>query len=281
MDRRERGTDLNTAMLAAFQGQQAGMWTAMPGNIISFDASKRTVSVQPTLKAKVQDETGAYTWVQLPVLVDCPVFFPSGGGGTLTFPIKTGDECLVVFGSRCIDSWWQLGGIQNQADLRMHDLSDGFAFVGVSSVPKVIPSISTTRPQFRSDDGAAYVEIDPTSHLIRAHTSGNIVAECVDATVTASGNIAATAGGSAHLTAASEITLAAPIVNIVAPVINLQGTLVQTAGAGVGTSTMQGPLTVQNTIKSNTEVIAITTPLHVHQHTGVTTGGGNTGNPTP
>lgn len=283
MDRLERGgTSADTAVREAFASMQASIWTAMPGTVSKdLVPGKRTVEVQLALRARVQAKDGSYSWQQLPVLVDCPVFFPSGGGCTLTFPVKAGDECLVVFASRCIDAWWQSSGVQNQAEMRMHDLSDGVAYVGISSVPKVIPSISTSRAQLRSDDGNAFVEIDPSSHLIRAHTTGNIVAESVDATVTASGNVAATAGGFAHVTAATEVTLAAPIVNIVAPIINLTGTLVQTAGAGVGTSTMQGPLTVQNQLKSNTEVVAVTTPLHAHAHTGVTTGGGVTGGPTP
>lgn len=274
MDRRERQGDAQEAHRVAMEGALAETWTALPGIVQSFDATKRTCTVQPSLNMRAQSEDGTYSWISLPVLVDCPVFFPSGGGVTLTFPIKAGDECLVVFSSRCIDSWWQSGGVQNQAEVRMHDLSDGFVYVGVSSVPKVISNISTTRAQFRSDDGAAFVEIDPSSHLIRAHTSGDIVAE-------AGGNINATAGGFAHVTATAEITLNAPVVNINAPIINMNGSIAQTTGGGSGASTFQGTMTVQGTLKSNTEVVAVTTPLHTHVHTGVTAGGANTGGPTP
>ena len=31
--------------------------------------------------------------------------FPGGGGFALTFPVAAGDECLVVFASRCIDDY--------------------------------------------------------------------------------------------------------------------------------------------------------------------------------
>lgn len=137
------------------------IWTSLPGIIQSFDPDAMTVTVQPAIRALVRDETGAQVETDLPLLLDCPVQFPAGGGCTLTFPVAQGDECLVVFASRCIDAWWQSGGIQNQAELRMHDLSDGFALLGFRSQPRVIPAISTTAAQLRSDDGSTFVEVAP------------------------------------------------------------------------------------------------------------------------
>lgn len=199
MDRRERGADLQEAFLAAFEGQQSGLWTAMPGILTSALSAKRTVSVQPALRSQVQSPDGSLQWVQLPMLVDCPVFYPSGGGVTLTFPLKVGDECLVVFASRCIDAWWQSGGVQNQADLRMHDLSDGFVFVGFSSVPKVIPAISATDAQLRSDDGTAVLGLNPTTHAITIQTTGNIgVTAGGNLNIAATGNIAMTSAALTH-----------------------------------------------------------------------------------
>jgi phage baseplate assembly protein gpV len=145
-----------------------------------------TCTVQPAINGQVRDESGALTGVELPLLVDCPVQFPAGGGCTLTFPVKAGDECLVVFSSRCIDAWWQSGGVQVQPELRMHDLSDGFALLGFRSQPRVIGNISTTAAQLRTDDGAAFVEVNSTSHAINATTSGA-------ATVSAQGGITLTA----------------------------------------------------------------------------------------
>ncbi|MGC8050122.1 Gp138 family membrane-puncturing spike protein, partial [Salmonella enterica] len=78
---------------------------------------------------------------------------------SMTFPVAQGDECLVVFASRCIDSWWQSGGIQEQAELRMHDLSDGFAILGFRSQPRALSNISTTSAQLRSDDGATFIDL--------------------------------------------------------------------------------------------------------------------------
>jgi phage baseplate assembly protein gpV len=97
----------------------------------------------------------------------------------MTFPVVAGDECLVVFSSRCIDAWWQNGGYaNNQAMFRMHDLSDGFAFVGISSVPQVQPAISTNSVQLRNNAGTIYVEIGAAAVNIVAPTinlTGSVV----------------------------------------------------------------------------------------------------------
>lgn len=51
------------------------------------------------------------------------------------------------------------GGVQNQVECRRHDLSDGFAIIGVWSQPRVIPGYSTGSAQLRNDAGSAYVEL--------------------------------------------------------------------------------------------------------------------------
>jgi Phage protein Gp138 N-terminal domain len=150
MDRRERAGNAQEAMRAALLGQQAEIWTALPGVLQSFNPTKQTAVVQPSIKARVQRQTGEFEWVTLPLLLDCPVQFPGGGGLVLTLPMAEGDEVLVVFASRCIDSWWQSGGVQVQAELRMHDLSDGFCLPGFSSVPRAIPNVSTTALELRN-----------------------------------------------------------------------------------------------------------------------------------
>lgn len=166
LDRRERSGELTEAFLCAQEGHQARIWTALPGIVQSFDAGKKTCVVQPAIQAQVQDAAGNVSWVTLPLLLDCPVQFPGGGGVTLTFPLALGDECLVVFSSRCIDAWWQSGGIQAQAELRMHDLSDGFCIPGISSLPAVPANISASRAELRAVDGQQRVWLDPTGNTV-------------------------------------------------------------------------------------------------------------------
>ncbi len=167
MDRRERYENLNEALLSSLRGFQADLWTCLPGIIQSYDATKRTCEVQPTVMANVTDPvTGSVAPVNLPLLLDCPVQFPGGGGITLTFPLAKGDECLVIFASRCIDGWWQNGTVSQQTLIRMHDLSDGFVIPQIRSVPNVESSISTTTAQLRSADGTVLVELDAVNKVV-------------------------------------------------------------------------------------------------------------------
>lgn len=130
----------------------------IPGIIQSFDAASQTVTVQPALREKMCMD-GDETWVDIPLLVDVPIVVPRAGGYALTLPIRQGDECLVVFGDMCMDGWWQSGGVQNQVECRRHDLSDGFAVIGVWSQPRVLPAYSTGTAQLRNEACSAYVEL--------------------------------------------------------------------------------------------------------------------------
>ena len=168
MDRSERYENQHITLLNTIMNERKDVWTALPGVITSFDKSTLTCNVQPTIQAKVTDRsTDTTTWENLPELLDCPVFYPSGGGFTLTFPIKEGDECLVVFSSRCIDSWWDQGGVQPQGIMRMHDLSDGIVFCGIRSKPRatidVMPSASLI-----SDDGNTYIHLSSDKITLKA-----------------------------------------------------------------------------------------------------------------
>lgn len=247
MDRRERNSDATEALLAAFQGLKAEVWNALPGIIQSFNPAEQTVTVQPAIKAQWRDPRGNESWVSMPLLLDCPVIFPSGGGATLTFPIKQGDECLVVFASRCIDSWWDQGTEGVQAELRMHDLSDGFCIPGPRSRPKVIPAISTSAVQLRNDDGSVFVELNPTSHIITLQSGDD--------------DVVVNAGGNVNVTAAGEINLAAPTVRITGTLI-VDGPISQTGGD----TSLVGPLVVDG------EVTGAGIELSNHAHMGVRDG---------
>jgi len=172
MDQRERLDSLDEALNAALDGRQAQINTAGPGIIQSFNADEITAVVQPAIKGNVRAPDGSTIQVTLPLLLDCPVVFPRGGGVSLTFPLGGDDECLVVFSQRCIDAWWSAGGIQAQAEFRMHDLSDGFVIPGPYSQPEKIANISTASAQFRSNDGLTFMDLNPTTQKITINAPG-------------------------------------------------------------------------------------------------------------
>ena len=165
MRREERLDDPQESLRLAMEGQQSQMWTALPGVVSDVDLVAQTVSVQPTIQSNVLDSAGQTTPATLPLLVDVPIVWPRAGGFALTFPVADGDEVLVVFASRCIDSWWQSGGVGQQAEDRMHDLSDGFAILAPSSQPKRFENVSTENVQLRNEGGDTFIEITPAGKI--------------------------------------------------------------------------------------------------------------------
>lgn len=152
---------LGNAISASLHNVTRQMRTAMPGRVMSFDATRQTATIQPLIRMMMADGTA----VDLPPLADVPVQFPEGGGFAFTFPLAAGDEGIVVIGDRCIDGWWQSGQPSAPLDYRMHDLSDGMFIPGINSRPKVIPSMATDAVVMRKFDGSAYVKIDKGGNI--------------------------------------------------------------------------------------------------------------------
>ena len=172
MDSRERFSDLDEVFRAAIRSLQSSIWTCLPGSITSFDPVMVMASVQPGVSGQIKSPDGTLTSVNFPVLTDVPVMFPRGGGATLTFPIRPGDECLIFFASRAVDGWTQSGGIQPPSDDRKHAMADAFVLAGPQSQAKRLTGISVSTTQLRSDDGATYVELDPAGKIVNVVAPG-------------------------------------------------------------------------------------------------------------
>jgi hypothetical protein len=171
---RQQHTDPVELMQTTLDGRQAQIHTAMPGQIVSFDPKTMTATVQPALQFVLrQPEDGTQTPTTIKPVQDVPVHFPGGGGHLMTFPIKPGDDCLLIFAERQIDNWFESGGVRRINDWRMHDISDAIALVGVRSKPAVPSNVSTSTVQLRSDDGVTVVEIDGANQAVKV-TASNV-----------------------------------------------------------------------------------------------------------
>lgn len=257
IDTKERLNSVFDAIRASVDASRADIWTALPGIVQSFNPGAVTAVVQPAITGVVTQQDGTNQAVKLPLLLDCPVVFPRGGGCTLTFPVSSGDECLIVFASRCIDAWWQSGGVQVPMEMRMHDLSDGFVLVGPMSQTRKIGNISATDVQLRSDDGQAFIGINPSSHDITLSTNGNL-------SMQATGDITMQA---------ENINMTANKIKMDTPLVEMTGQMIQTGAKGSGATTYGGLTNTGGTISSNGIV------LETHVHGGVQSGSSNTGTP--
>lgn len=114
-------------MIREFQGN---LNTCLPARIESYDHAKQAASVQPLINRRLLAD-GGQTSESLPVIPAVPVVWPRSGGASLTFPVKKGDTCLLVFSQRSIDKWKARGGQVTPDDGRKHALSDAVAVMGV------------------------------------------------------------------------------------------------------------------------------------------------------
>lgn len=247
MDRRERLDDPEEALRLAMEDHAAQMWTALPGIVTAVNLAAQTVSVQPAIQGMQSDQNGISSAVNLPLLVDVPICWPRAGGFAVTFPVKAGDEVLVVFASRCIDSWWQSGGIGAPAEARMHDLSDGFAILAPTSQAKKLADVQTDGVEMRTESRSTYIKLTDGTIFIK----GDIIH---DGDTQQTGNLDRTGTS----TTTGKITG--------------QGGMQVSGGAGVE---MTGSITHNTgTITSNGKNIGST-----HTHGGVQTGTSNTSGP--
>lgn len=119
------------------------------GTVQEFFPDSQTVSVTINWKKEYEQrqQDGTYTTVlkDYPILLDVPAVCLGGGTTSLTFPIASGDECIVLFCDRSIDLWWSSGQIGAPTSSRTHSISDGIAIVGVRSLGRVLEDYDTTR----------------------------------------------------------------------------------------------------------------------------------------
>lgn len=169
-DRTQSTVEQQMRMLGGFG---IDLRVAAPGIIQSVDFEHQTCTVQLAVRERLNYD-GDLQWTDIPVLPDVPFFIYSGGGYCVTLPIQPGDECLVIFGDNCMDAWWQSGGVQNQVEMRRHDLSDGFAVVGFRSQPNTVSGYSSGTAQIRNASGDACIEISGSTINIRASGGVNI-----------------------------------------------------------------------------------------------------------
>ena len=154
----------------AIHANNLAVRVASPAIVQSFDPVAQTVVVVLALKRKGGEDTD---YSEVSVLLDVPVLLPSVAGFHITLPIQKGDECLVVFSDRCIDSWFDKGGVQQPAESRVHHISDGFAFIGVNSKPNTIPNFSASDLEIRNDAGTQLISLKSSGEVL-IETDGNV-----------------------------------------------------------------------------------------------------------
>jgi hypothetical protein len=166
----ERLANATTPWMLALKQLDHDLRVAMPAIVQSFDEATQTVVVQPAIREQMLNKQRVPIPTALPLISFVPIVLPRAGGYALTMPIQQGDEGLLVIADACFDAWYQSGGVQNQIDLRRHDLSDAFFIAGCWSQPRKLSNYSGSAAQLRSDDGQTVIELGSGEITIKANT---------------------------------------------------------------------------------------------------------------
>lgn len=215
MDRKEWLGDSQETFRASFRGEQAKLWTALPATVLDVNLERQTITAQGVINGVITNKDGSKTPLDPPVFINVPICFPRGGGYAITFPLRAGDEVLIIFSSRCIDGWWQSGGIQVPPDLRMHDLSDGFAIPGPASIPNALSGVSSNSLRVMNEEATKYVEISEDKITVESDGDVEVYGE----------NVQVNAVDTAAVSAVNINLTASTAVNITSPDIYLNGTV--------------------------------------------------------
>ncbi len=167
------------------------------GTVQSFNPLAQTATATINYKqafSQPNPVTGVYDTrlEDYPLLIDCPVMVLGGGNGALTFPIDTGDECLVFFNDRDIDSWFSSGGTgSTPATARLHAFPDAIIMVGIRSLPNALIDYDSSATVLRNKLGTVKVSLDDDGVIVETAAGttvtvadGDVTVECGDLTAT-------------------------------------------------------------------------------------------------
>lgn len=226
-EEQNKTTTLLNLVRTAVHEDRKRLHTSLPGIIESYDKKTQTASVRAALKRIVRDKgTANTTEVEIPLLVSVPVMFPRAGGFALTFPVAAGDECLLLFAERSLDTWIHLGKERAPNDIRFHDLSDAVAIMGSTSQPGSLSGHSGVNVRLAKDDGTAFVEVSPDGDVfmhngfgdVKLNDDGQIELSNSNATtllnVNGSMSMVNAAGGSIAISAAGVVTINGVVIDL-------------------------------------------------------------------
>lgn len=120
----------NTDILKlAAQSAMGPMKVALPAQVLSYDRTRQTVTIQPSVCYRDRAADGTETQQCHPPVADVPVQWLG-----VTWELAAGDTGLAVFCDRAIDAWKGTGNATTEPpDPRRFDLSDAIFLPGVQA----------------------------------------------------------------------------------------------------------------------------------------------------
>ena len=129
--------DLMTNMVeSAISYHLEDLHALLPARIVEIDYKTRKVSVQPSIKKKKRDgDNDAKGLQDMAIIQSIPLIVPASKLAIISIPAKVGDEVLVAFFERSVDTYLFSDGATpvDPKDYRRHDYNDAVAIVGLNT----------------------------------------------------------------------------------------------------------------------------------------------------
>lgn len=225
-----------------------GIDDMIPAKVISFDRETNRATVKPLIMVlKTDGNTQSRAEI-----ASVPVFQYSGGGFVINFPLKKGDLGWLKANDRDISLFKQSYSDAAPNTLRKHNFSDAMFFP------------DTMRGWTIEEDGLVIQSLD-----------GSQCVAILDDMVKIKGTDISILGSSSIVAEADTITLTATEITLDSPLTTITGAI--EAGASGGNAVFNG--TIQTTGDVISDVGGKDVSLTDHVHSGVMSGGSNTGEP--
>lgn len=182
--------------------------TCIPAIVDEFDVTTQRVSATPAILAKYVTPENTVEYIQCPKITNIPLAITKGAGLKITYPIKQGENCTLLFSQRSIDNFIMEGGIQRPFDsddptkttIRCMDMTDAMCFPGVITNKETIPSYANDAIEIRNAEGTTKVTVKENSLKF---LQGNASIELVGENITMS-------AGTINITGTSAVNITSP-----------------------------------------------------------------------
>jgi hypothetical protein len=144
-----------------------------PARIVSYNPDNQTASIQICAERITNNGSEVDVLVKRKPIEEVPVQTPSGGGWSMTMPIKEGDTCIILFSQVGYDHWFYkdedlagtVAGVPKPHLNRKFDYDDGFVFVGINTLPRAIKSYSGEHSQWRDSEGTQVISLNKDASI--------------------------------------------------------------------------------------------------------------------
>lgn len=159
---------LTHALGRAVEGILRRLHVALPGRVLSYDATTQLADVKPMIPRMVPQALGGFLAEALPIIPAVPVVFPRCGQFFLSLPIAPGDSVLLVFCDYDPQEWRRTGEEVSPGVVRRGHVSNAVAIPGIEPRARQLASASATNLVLGQDGSSKpklIVELDGNVRL--------------------------------------------------------------------------------------------------------------------